>query len=181
MDIQKSLKQAWEILLLKEPTMHSVAKDSNATQPALLIVAVVSVLSAFGLMLFPSVVEMVSYRYGATDVATQAVIGTIIGIASLYITGYLAERVFNSKLDMNGYVRVAGHAYLVNVLSFFPAFSSLAGIWALVVMCYTLNKLGKMSAGPIILLILLEALIVVVFAGIVLGSTMGLSMGHRWF
>ncbi len=181
MDIQKSLKQAWEILLLKEPTMNQVAKDINATQPALIIVAVVSVLSALGSYVFPSIIDLTTYRYSGTDVVLQTVLSTVMGIATLYLTGYLAQNVFHSKLDMNGYVRIMGHATVVSALSFFPVLSSIGGIWALVVMCVTLNKLGKMTAGPIILLILLEALIVFVLAGAVFGSMLGLGMGSRMF
>lgn len=161
--------------------MNSTAKDINATQPAIAIVVAVSILGALGSYVFPSFMDMVEYRYQVGDVVMQALLSSVMGVATLYLTGYLAEHVFHSKLDMNGYVRIMGHATVVSALSFFPALSSIAGIWALVVMCFALNKIGKMSAGPIILLILLEALIVFVLAGAVFGSMLGLGMGSRMF
>lgn len=181
MDLQQSLKQAWEICLLKEPTMAAVAKDSQALKPALIIVAGVGLLGAIGSYIFPSTVGMVTYRYDLIDLVVQAAISVAVGIGLLYITGYLAERVFHSKLDMESYVKVAGHASLVNAVSFIPMLSGIAGLWSLVILVVILHKIGKMQAGSIILLILLEALVIFVLAGLLLGSMMGLGMRGMMF
>ena len=183
MDLQKSLKQAWDILLFKEPVMQSVANDKEALTPALVILAIASVISSLGSFIFPSVVGLVTYRSGLMDVVLQSAISIGVGIAVLYITGYFAEQIFHAKVTMEGYVRVMGHATLVNVIGLIPAFSGVGGIWGLVVMCIFLNKIGKMEAGPIVLLILLEVLVfgaigmILLFAG--LGTGLGLA-GMSW-
>ncbi|MFA5788858.1 MAG: hypothetical protein WC924_03245 [Candidatus Gracilibacteria bacterium] len=181
MDIQKSVKQAWEILTLKQPTMQAVAKDPNALKPALIILAGASVIAALGGFIFPSTIGMVTYRLGVLDFVVQAAVSVGLGIAVLYTTGYLAQYVFHSKLDMNGLVQVMGHAMLVSALGIFSPLSSIAGIWTLVVLCTVLHSLGKMQAGSIILLILLEILIVGVFSGILVFVGVGAGLGGMMF
>ena len=181
MDFQKSLKQAWEILTLKEPTMHAVAKDPEALTPALLMVGLGSLGTAVGMMRFPSVVGEVYYSLGWGDAVAQAALATIFGVAVLYITGYFAEKVFHSKLDMNGYVRVIGYASLVNVLGILPALSMVSWIWGLVVMCTLLSRLGKMQAGQIFLLILIELLVLVGLGLVMMVFGLGLGMESMWF
>lgn len=181
MDLQKSVKQAWEILTLKQPVMQAVAKDPGALQPALIILAGASVLAALGAFVFPSAVGMVTYRSDIIDVVIQAAISIVLGVAILYTTGYLAEQVFHSKLDMNGYVRVMGHAALVSALGIFPPLSSISGIWSLIVLCVLLNKIGKMGAGSIILLLLLEGLIIVVLAMALVFLGMGAGLGGMMY
>lgn len=143
--------------------MNAVAKDPQALTPALIIIGLASVCTAVGTMLFPSVMGVVVYRSGLGDGLLQAALSIVFGIALLYIMGYFAEQIFHSKLDMNGYVRVMGHATLVSVLGILPALSPLVGLWSLVVMCVVLSRLGKMQPGSIVLLILMEIL---VFVGI---------------
>lgn len=181
MDIQKSLQDAWEVLLLKEPTMNTLGKDRNALRPALLIFAAATFVAAFGRMFFPSVMGMVTYRSGLYDVALEAAISIAIGIGMLYLAGYLAERLFHSKLDTQGYVTIMGHAGLVNVLGLIPALSTISGFWTLIVMCVVLNKLGKLQAGSIVLLILLEILIMAVLVGGVVLFGVGAGMSSMMF
>ena len=181
MDLQKSVKQAWEIVTLKQPVMQAVAKDPSALNPALTILAAVSVLVALGSYVFPSTVGMVTYRSGLVDVVLQAAISILLGVAILYTTGYLSQQVFKSKLDMNGYVRVMGHATLVNLLGVFPPLSAISGIWSLVILCTVLNKMGKMGAGSIILLLLLEGLIIFVLAMALVFVGMGAGLGGMMY
>lgn len=181
MNIQKSVQDAWEILLLKEPTINSVAKDKNALRPALLIFGATTLVAAFGRMLFPSTVGMVSYRSSVSDVFVEAAISIVAGIAMLYLTAYLAEKVFNSKLDMNAYVQIMGHAALVNVLGILPALSTVSGIWSLIVMCVVLNKIGHLQAGSIVLLILLQVILMSFLIGWVLFAGLGIGMGSMMY
>lgn len=177
MDFQKSVKQAWDILLIKEPAMQAVANDKEALTPALVILAVASVLSSLGSFFFPSVVGLVTYRSGLMDVAWQSALSILVGVAVLYITGYFVQQVFHAKITMEGYVRVMGHATLVNILGLIPALSSVSGIWSLVVMCIFLSRVGKMQPGSIILLILLEALVFGALGLILLFAGMGAGLG----
>lgn len=181
MDIQKSLQDAWEVLLLKEPRLNSLAKDRNALQSALVIFAAASFVAAFGRMFFPSVMGMVTYRSGLYDVLFEAAISIGVGIGMLYLAGYLAERLFHSKLDTQGYVTIMGHAGLVNVLGLIPALSAISGLWTLIVMCVVLNKLGHLQAGSIVLLILLEALLMAVLIGGVVLFGVGAGMSSMMF
>lgn len=189
MDIQKSFKDALQIVQLKEPMMSSVAKDTKALQPALVLAAAAAVVGALGSLLFPVSYGMVTYRMDAVDFVVQAVVGAALAVAGLYVVGYLAEQVFHSKLNMQGYVRVMGHAAVVNFLGIIPALAPISGLWTLVVMCYVLNKLGKLSAGQIILLILLLVVVAAVlgfiFAAVLGfssfgGGMMGSGMMDRW-
>lgn len=161
--------------------MAAVAKDTQALTPALIMVGLASICTAVGTMLFPSVMGLVTYRSGLEDVLTQAALSIVFGIAVLYITGYFAEQIFHSKLDMNGYVRVMGHATLVNALGIIPALSMVSGLWGLVVMCVALSRLGKMQPGSIVLLILMEILVFVGIALIMLVFGLGMGMGGMMF
>lgn len=161
--------------------MVAVAKDPQALTPALIMVGIASIATALGTMLFPSVMDLVTYQSGLGDVVMQASLSIIFGIAVLYITGYFAEQIFHSKLDMNGYVRVMGHATLVSVLGLLPALSPLAGLWSLVVMCVVLSRLGKMQPGSIVLLILMEILVFVGIALIMMVFGLGMGMGGMMF
>lgn len=140
--------------------MHSVAKDPEALSPALLILGLASICAALGGMFFPSVMGLVIYRSDFSDVVVEVVLSIVLGIGSLYMIGYVAEQGFHSKLDMNGYVRVMGHGTLVYVLSILLVLTPVSLIWELVIMCTVLHKLGKLEAGPIVLLILIEILMV---------------------
>ena len=157
--------------------MQAVAKDPAALQPALLMVVATSILTALGSYLFPSTMGMVTYRYDIGALVGQALISIVMGVGLLYATGYLAEKVFHSKLDMNGYVRVAGHSMIVNTIGILPAAAGIGGLWSLVIFCVLLNKLGKMQAGSIILLLLLEGVVLMVLAGLLVGSGAGMYFG----
>lgn len=181
MNIQKSLQDAWELLLLKEARLNSIAKDKNALQPALIIFVVASLLAAFGSMFFPYSVDMVHYKSGFFDVLLQGSFSALLGIGMLYLSGYLAEKLFHSKLDAQGYVNIMGHVGLVNVLGVIPAFSFVSGIWTLVVMCFALNKVGKLQAGSIVLLILLQVFLMVFLLGGIVLARVGSEMGKMMF
>lgn len=181
MNIQKSLQDAWELLLLKEARLNSIAKDKNALQPALIIFVVAALIAAFGPMFLPYAVDMVNYRSGFFDVLFQGAFSALIGIGMLYLSGYLAEKLFNSKLDTQGYVNIMGHAGLVNILGLIPALSLISGIWTLVVMCFALNKVGKLQAGSIVLLILLQVFLMIFLVGGVMLAGMGAGMGNMMF
>ena len=177
MDFQKTFSQAFEIVKLKEPAMHTVAKDPHALQPALIITVLGSAIGGLGTYLFPRGMGFVTYRSDLPGVVIAIVLAALVAIAGLFLTGFLAERVFHSKLDMHGYVKVMGFANILALLTFYPPLAIVSGIWTFVVFCVVLSKLGKLGVGSIILLILLEILIFGVF-GSLLGGMMGVSGGY---
>jgi len=166
MDIQKSAKQAFEIVKLQEPVMNTVAADKTALQPALMMVVAAAVVGALGSYLFPISYGMVTYRLDAAAFLIEIIFSAIIAVGGLYLGGFLSEKVFHSKLGMEGFVRVMGYAALVNFLGIYPRLSLISGIWSLVILCFVLTKLGKLSAGSIILFIILQIVIVGVVGGL---------------
>jgi hypothetical protein len=163
MDIYTSLTRAWDVIFLKETTMQAVAKDKESLTPALLIVVFSSFIVASGHYLFPSVLGGVLYRYDLAAVLLETLIFSITQIAFLYFTGFLAEKLFHSKLDTQAYVRVAGHGTLVNILGVIPVVSLLGSIWFFIIFLTILSKLGKLQVGSIILLVLLQMIMALFF------------------
>jgi hypothetical protein len=166
MDLQKSLKQAWDILLLKDVAMQAVAKDSSALPVSLGIFAGATVLSKLGTLLIPYSTGMIVYRPSFVDFLVSSVLGIGVGIAMLFLTGLLAERLFHSKLSTEATVRVLGHASLITALGFYQPLNIISGIWYLVVLCTVLTRLGKLQPGSILLLIILDLLLSGVLVGI---------------
>ncbi len=177
MDPQKTLSQAFEIIKLKEPAMQTVAKDANALQPALIIIVLGSIIGGLGSYFFPSSLGMVTYQPDIGGLVISMLTAALLSIFGLFLTGFLAERVFHSKLNTQGYVKVMGYANILSFLAIYPYLAIVSGIWTFVVFCYVLSKVGKLGAGSIILLILLLALIFFVVGSIVTAVMGGAGLG----
>ncbi len=169
MDPQKTFSQAFEIVKLKEPAMQTVAKDAKALQPALIITVLGAIIGGLGSYFFPTTLGLVTYQPDVSGVVVSMVTSALITILGLFLTGFLAERVFHSKLNMHGYVKVMGHANILSFLAIYPYLGIVSLVWTFVVFCYVLSKLGKLGVGSIILLILLELLIFFVVGSLVAG------------
>ena len=117
-DLRKTLKQAWKVVTLDEAEMKKVAKDKKAMPAALTVIGLFSIAAAFGFMLFPPTIifEIAFYKPDLFTTILHVVTTFIMFTASFFIVGYLAEHVFNSKLDMRGYVKVLGFGQLVGVV-----------------------------------------------------------------
>lgn len=174
MDIQKTFKDAVDIALLKEPAMHAVTTEKDGLKSALLMIVVGALASSFGTFIFPSTYGMITYRPDITWVLSSFIVASLIGIALLYLMGFLAERLFHSKLSMESYVKILGHASILNFISIIPALSIVSGIWGLVVMWIVLTKLGKLEAGSVILLLIIEFVLVFGVMGMGVGAGMGM-------
>lgn len=177
MDFQKSLSQAFEVVKLKEPAMQTLAKDPKALEPALIITALGAVLGGLGTYFFPYQMMGVSYQPDVPGLIVSILTVALITLLGLFLTGYLAEKVFHSKLSMHGYVKVMGHANILSFFSIYPLLSILSAVWTFVVFCFVLSKLGKLGVGSIILLILLGLLIFGVMGSVVGIATTGGMMG----
>lgn len=171
MDPQKTLSQAFEVVKLKEPAMQALAQDANALQPALIITVLASVIGGLGTYFFPNVLGLVTYQSDIGGLVISMVTSVLLTLFGLFVTGFLAERVFHSKLNMHGYVKVMGHANVLGFLAIYPPLAILSFVWTFVVFCYVISKVGKLGVGSILLLILLEVLIFGVVGSIVSGMT----------
>lgn len=175
MDIQKTFKDALDIVFLKEPAMHSVSADEDGLKPAIMMVGIGAIASALGLYLFPEVRGIVVYRLDFAALLSQAVSTFAMSIGLLYLTGYLAEKLFHSKLSMGSFVKIMGHAYILNILGLFPQISLIPLIWFFVVLWRVLTRVAKLGTANTIVLLVIEffALIclgfVLVFSGLMTG------------
>ncbi|MFA5855640.1 MAG: YIP1 family protein [Candidatus Gracilibacteria bacterium] len=172
MNIQKSLKDAVDIALLKEPVMNKIALDKGALIPALMIVGAAGLICALGAYVFPTHVGFITYRPSMAFVLEQAVITFALGVAFLYLTGYLAERFFGSKVNMQAFVAVMGHANIVSVIGFISSLSAISGIWGLVILWNFLTKVAKMEPKNVIILMVIDVVIVIFGASAYAGSMM---------
>ena len=94
-----------------------------------------------------------------------------MGAVVLYITSYVAEKMFKGQAKFPQYFRVMGYAYLLNVLGFLtivPVLSMLASLWLLVINYMALTNVHKLNSTNAVLTI-----IVTVVAVIALGAVIG--------
>ena len=161
MDFNKTFQSARDIAMLKVPGMKKVAEDKNAFKPALFIVALASFIVALGYFIFPVSMSGFVYRPDLVWVISQTLMVFVMNVVMLYVVGFLGEELFKAKLDMNGFVRVMGHAMVVNVLAIIPVLSLVSGLWMLVLLFKVYKELGKLETGAIILLLILGIIAIV--------------------
>jgi len=171
-------KNALDIVLLKEPAMHAVVAEKDGLKSALAMVFLGALASSLGSYIFPRTYGMITYRPDITWMLSGIVMATVLGIALLYLVGFLAEKLFHSKLSMEAYVRILGYASVLNFISIIPDLSIVAGIWGLVVMWIVLTKLGKLEAGSVILLLIIEFVLIFGVMGAGMGAGMGMMYGY---
>jgi hypothetical protein len=172
MDIQKSLKDAVDIAMLKEPVMNKVALDKEALVPAFLIIAAAGLICALGAYVFPTHVGFITYRPSMAFVLEQTVMAFALSVGLLYLTGYLAERFFGSKVSMQSFVAVMGYANIVSVIGFISSLSIISGIWGLVILWNFLTKVAKMEPKNVVILMVIDAVIVIFGASAYAGTMM---------
>lgn len=155
MNMQTLFKDALDILQLKDVSIHSVAHDDSKMQNALLCLGLGAVASSLGFLLFPVHMGIITYRPDLVSVLLTAVGSGLTLLLSLSVLGFLAEKLFQSKLETLGFVRVLATASLVNVLSLIPSLGLVAGIWMLVVTVKVLTTEGKLQPLQIGILLFL--------------------------
>ena len=172
MNIQTLFKDAVDVLQLKDVSIHSVAHDKSKMQNALLGLGIGAVASSLGFLLFPVHMGIITYRPDLVSVLLTAVGSGLTLLLSLSVLGFLAEKLFQSKLDTLGFVRVLATASLVNVLSVIPSLGIVAGIWMLVVTVKVLTTESKLQPLQIGILLLLTLLVFAVLGFFGLGYGM---------
>lgn len=158
MDFQKTARTVLDVIQLKEPVMQAVAADPEATKVAWAGVILGALAVNLGLTFFPVQMGMIVYRPDLFWIIKETILESVVMLAGLYFAGFAAEKWFHSKLSMQGFVRVMGHAAFLGIASLIP-FLSILGIWELVVLWATCAKLGKMQTEALVMLLI--ALIVV--------------------
>ena len=155
MDLKALVLEAWEILQLKEATIHRVAHDRSKLQGAVLCILIGALATSLGFFFFPVSVGFAVYRPDLGWVVGSALGAAVTQALVLAVTGFVAERLFHSKLSTQGYFQVLGMASLVNLLGLVPGLGIVASVWMLVVMGKVLHSEGKMEPGAIAVLIVL--------------------------
>ena len=160
MDFAKIFKDAFDIVMLKVPTMRKVAEDKEGLRNAVMMVALVSVIGALGYYVFPvTYAGYVTYRPDVMWLLGQTAWSFALGMGSLYLLGYLAEVLFKSKLSMNAFIRVAGLGMVVSVASIVPSLGMIASLWSLVIVGKVLQDLGKLEIAEIVILVVINIVI----------------------
>ena len=159
MNLKKSFQSALEILQLNESAMTQVAMDGEATRPAALFVVLGALAAGLGVTFFPVHMGMVVYRPDLFWIVKMTFFESVGMLLGLYFGGFVAEKVFHSRLNRDGFVRVMGHASLLGVLAVFPPLSILC-VWNLVVWWRVCTRIGKMQPEATVLFLI----ILVVFA-----------------
>jgi hypothetical protein len=168
MDFQKIAHNVLGVIQLKEPVMQAVAADPEATKVAWAGVILGALAVNLGLTFFPVQMGMIVYRPDLFWIIKETILESVVMFAGLYFAGFAAEKWFHSKLSMQGFVRVMGHAAFLGVASLIPLLSIL-GIWQLVVLWAACAKLGKMQTESLVMLlvalIVMEGLLTVIVRG----------------
>lgn len=141
--------------------MQAVAADPENTQVAWVMVGLASLATSLGVTFFPIHIGEIVIRPDFFWVLKQTIFESIAMLAGLYLGGYAAEKWFHSKLSMEGFVRVMGHAAVLGWLAIIPVLN-LVCIWQLVVMWRTCTRLGKMQVESTVLFLVL----LVIFSGL---------------
>lgn len=153
MNIQQSFQDALQILQLKEQAIHSVANDKSALRPALILLGVGVLATTLGLLIFPVQMGMITYRLDLFSLIGALLGAYLMQILGLALVGFLAQKFFSSKLTVEQFVKVMGHAGVINVLGVIPGLGALASLWTLVVLWKVLSSEGKMQLGSILILL----------------------------
>lgn len=163
MDFQKTFQNVLDILQLKEPTIQAVARDPEATKVAWVAVAAGALATSLGLSFFPVHMGVVVYRPDLFWILQQAVVEALVMLGALYGAGFVGEKWFHSKVDMQGFVRVVGHAAFLGVLNLVPVLGILC-VWELVVLGFLQARVGKLQNEALILFFIVSFLLVAVLS-----------------
>jgi hypothetical protein len=161
MDFQKIFRNAVEVIQLKEPAMMAVASDPQATQVAWVMVVLGALATSLGVTFFPIHYGEIVIRPDLFWILQQTIFESIGMLVGLYGGGFVAEKWFHSKLSMEGFVRVMGHAAALGLLAIVPVLSIVC-VWELVVMWRSCTRLGKMQAESTILFLI----VLILFSGL---------------
>jgi hypothetical protein len=175
--IKNYAKKGIDMIKLKQDAMSSVAKDDNATQYALLFIALAGVAQAIGTFNIPGVVVL----------PVAMLIGSFIGLGIMHILAKL----FGGKAKFMEYFRAGGVSYVGMWIAVIPILGPIVmgilGLWYLVVHVVLLKAVHKLNTFQAIIVVFIPTVILaaivialvtmfaVLFAGILGGNVPNLS------
>ncbi len=116
---QTMMSRLMGIITFKAPVYKEVAEDKTATTTALIIVAVVSVLTGLilGLLTGNFVYELI------VNVVTQLV----LWVVSAWVLAFVAKQFFKGDTDTSEMLRVTGYTNVFRILGIIPVIGGLIG------------------------------------------------------
>lgn len=142
---------------------NAVEQDETLTGQAALLVAVVSVLSAFGLWWGPG-------NIGFFRALIWAVIGGLIGwVVWAAITMWIGTQFFQGTTNLGEMLRVLGFAQAPRALGFIPFLGWIGAIWALVASVIAIREGQDFTTGKAIGTTVVGWLVVVLATAILPG------------
>lgn len=167
MNIQTEFKKAFQVAMLDEKTMHSVAADKKATNTAYIIVGIASLIMGSARMLFPQIHGMIMYRPDLFTALGTALLSFVLFIIANHLLAYLGRKLFKTKFTADEFIRVLGYGSIVRFLGLVPALAGLGGLWNLVILLIALRRVAKLEWIQVILLLILVGICMAVIGGII--------------
>ena len=124
---------------------------------ALLMLALMAVLSALGYVFFPvRPIEGVVYRPDFFWIVGRTLITFLFYFLSFGLIGTVAEKALDAKINTREFLTLMCHASLAGFLLFVPSLFPAVALWWLFIMHEALTKLGKLGTGSVIFLLCIQ-------------------------
>ncbi len=144
---KKEIMKAVNIIKLDEKEMKAVASDEKSMGPAIAFIVLGALAAAVGTYIFPQEFFGVVYRPSMASMVSATIGGTIGRVIGIVVISLIAQYVFKGKAKIVEFLRVAGYAAAIGVVSIVPVLSIVAGLWGLVVMFMMLKSVHKLDTG----------------------------------
>lgn len=167
MDLQNELKKALNIALLDEKAMQSVASDKNATRFAVGMMLVSALVAAAGNVLFPRFTGFILYRPDWGTALGSAFASFIVMIALIYLSAFLAQKFFESKVQGEEILRTVGYGRVVGLLAVLPQLGGLAMLWSLAIFAIAIKRTAKLEWGAVLIIMVAVFLIGFFLSGMI--------------
>lgn len=154
MDLQTELKKALNLALLDEKTMQSVAADKNATKFAIGLMLATALIAAAGNVLFPRFTGFILYRPDWGTALGSALGSFIMSLVLIYLSAFLSQKFFNSKVQGDELLRVFGYGRIVGILAILPQLAGLSSLWSLVIFAAALKRVAKLEWGGVVIIMI---------------------------
>lgn len=174
MNISRSFKQAWDILLGKEVAMKEVMSSKEAMKEAWIFIVLGALGGILGTWMMVTPFEVggfLTYRLSFGDAVWDLVVRVLSMAAFLYLSGAVAVQLFHSKADASSFFKVGGFASVVIALGFFPMLFLVAAPWFIWVYYKIFNHLGKLDVAQVILVFIISFIGISILSSLLGGLT----------
>ncbi len=171
MDFKKSVKNALDIVQLKDKAISSVASAKDSFLPSVLILVIAGIAMAIGSM---NPIGIIGNPIGYF-------IMSFIGVGILFIFAKL----FGGKGNYMPHYNALAHGYIlmwISVIPFIgPMIAAIAGLWSIVVAVKVTSVVHRLSIGksalvvliPIIIIAVLMVILVMIMGAVIMGALLG--------